>query len=134
MHCENVKLCVAGAYWLKSYFQIKTLTPFCQECQRKRNCPSRNYEKDCKVVAQVLADLFRLDAGREVKENYETNLLRNDGRPLAFFNDKSMYSKLGMFIWMDFWVAGANFGPISKVLHASDRTAIEDLAEEKFVL
>ena len=92
------------------------------------------HEKDCKVVAQVLADLFRLDAGREVKETYETNLLRNDGRPLAFFNDKSMYSKLGMFIWMDFWVAGANFGPISKVLHASDRTAIEDLAEEKFVL
>jgi hypothetical protein len=41
---------------------------------------------------------------------------------------------LGMFIWMDFWAAGANFGPLSKILHASNRAAIAELAEDDFML
>jgi hypothetical protein len=61
-------------------------------------------------------------------------LLRKDGRPLAFFNDKCMYSPLGMFIWMDFWAAGANFGPLSKILHASNRAVVAELAEEDFMM
>ena len=44
MHCRNVKLCDAGAYWLEFYFQKQTLIiPFLQECHRERICPSRTY-------------------------------------------------------------------------------------------
>ena len=41
-------------------------------------------ERDCKVVAILMAELFSLDSGRDVKEGYETDLLRNNGKPLAF--------------------------------------------------
>jgi len=92
------------------------------------------HEEDCRLLAVLMADLFRLDAHREVKESFETDLLLKDGRPLAFFNDTCMYSPLGMFIWMDFWAAGANFGPLSKILHASNRAAIAELAELDFML
>ena len=91
-------------------------------------------ERDCKVVAILMAELFRLDAGRDVKEGYETDLLRNNGKPLAFFNDKTMYSKLGMFIWTDFWIAGSNFGQLSKLLHAADRASINKVAGTSFIL
>ena len=31
---------------------------------------------------------------------------------------------------MDFWAAGANFGPLSKILYASNRAAIAELAKK----
>ena len=91
-------------------------------------------ERDFKLLAVLMADLFRVDATRDVKENYETDLLRTDGRPLAFFNDKTMYSKLGMLIWTDFWLAGSNFGHISRLLRANERDAIDRIAEGTFHL
>jgi hypothetical protein len=102
-------------------------------------CPVKNGESfasqpDCKLFAVLMAELFRLDAARPVKENYETDLLRTDGRPLAFFNDKIGYSRLGMFIWTDFWLRGSNFGQLSKVLRASDRPTIDDVAGASFIV
>ena len=93
-----------------------------------------NNEPDCKVVATLMADLFRVDALRPAKEGYETNLLRSDGRALAFFNDKCGYSSLGMFIWTDFWTKDHNFGQISSLLRATDRAGIQKVAENKFTL
>ena len=91
-------------------------------------------EPDCKQVAFLMLELLRLDATRPVKEGYETDLLRKDGRALAFFNDKCMYSNLGMFIWTDFWIKEHSFGPLSKLLHATDRDGIQNVAEGKFTL
>jgi hypothetical protein len=81
-----------------------------------------------------MTDLFRLDATRPVKEGYETDLLRKDGRALAFFNDKCGYSDLGMFIWTNFWTKDYNFGQISKILRATDTASIDKVAEGKFTL
>jgi flagellar motility protein MotE (MotC chaperone) len=85
-------------------------------------------------IAQAAKSADEIQKEKEQLEETKTDLLRKDGRPLAFFNDKCMYSPLGMFIWMDFWAAGANFGPLSKILHASNRAAIAELAEEDFML
>ena len=91
-------------------------------------------QPDCKLVAVLMADLFRLNATRDVKKNYETDLLRTDGRPLAYFNDKTGYSRLGMFLWTDFWLHGSNFGQLSKILRASDRTSIDEVAGASFIV
>ena len=42
-----------------------------------------------------MAELFRLDAGSDVKEGYETDLVRNNGKPLAFFNVKTNVQQAG---------------------------------------
>jgi len=99
-----------------------------------KSCLTITNELDCKVVATLMADLFRVDACRPTKEGYETNLLRSDGRALAFFNDKCMYSNLGMFIWTDFWAKDHNFGQISCLLQATTRAGIEKVAGTKFTL
>ena len=103
-------------------------------CPTNRAGMSITHEGDCKVVATLMQDLFRLDATRPVKENYETDLLRTDGRALAFFNDKSGYSDLGMFIWTNFWIKDYNFGHISKILRATDSVGIQKVAEGNFTL
>ena len=103
-------------------------------CPPFRSSVSITHEPDCKIVAALMADLFRLDARRPVKEGYETDLLRKDGRALAFFNDKCGYSDLGMFIWTNFWTKDYNFGHISKILRAADTASIDKVAEGKFTL
>ena len=45
-----------------------------------------------------------------------------------------MYSKLGIIIWTDFWIAGSNFGQLSKFLHAADRASIDKVAGISFIL
>ena len=103
-------------------------------------CPSKTgmaitYEPDCKLVTSLMKDLFRLDAARPTKEGYETDLLRNDGRALAFFfSSSSFYSDLGMFVWTNFWAKDYNFASISKILHSTDRAGIQARADQKYTV
>ena len=67
---------------------------------------------DCKVAAILMAELFRLDAGSDVKEGYETDLVRNNGKPLAFFNVKTNVQQAGdvhqdglLDRWFQYWSA-----------------------------
>ena len=52
-----------------------------------------------------MVNLLRVDASVPTAKNYEMDMFRDDGRPLAYVTKtQPAYSKLGIYILKEFWL------------------------------
>ena len=95
-------------------------------------------QTDGRVVAHLIGNIFRLDARRAASQNYTMDVLRSDGRPLAFFKATGpfQYSAVGMFVLTEFFAASRNFPIMSAMIgvkKAADVDAVLDLKFPQYV-
>ena len=75
-------------------------------------------QADGRVVAHLIGNIFHIDARRPASQNYTLDVLRSDGRPLAFFKATwpFQYSDLGMFVLTTLFAASKKFPVLSSMI------------------
>ena len=75
-------------------------------------------QADGRAVAHLIGNIFRIDARRVAAQNHTMDVLRTDGRPLAFFRGTGafQYSDVGMFVLTEFFAAKTNFAALSPII------------------
>ena len=77
-------------------------------------------------MVAMFCGLLRVDASQEMATEYKFDLLRNDGKPLCFFNKNfPAYSQLGMFLLNEFWASSSNLGVVSWLLRAGSIAEVD---------
>ena len=73
----------------------------------------------------LMLSLFRVDAQLPVRAGYEMDILRNDGKPLAYFGAAHpAYSRLAVFILKEFWLKKSVMPSISSYIAIN---SVEDI-------
>ena len=86
-------------------------------------------QADGRVVAHLIGNIFRIDARRAAAQNYTMDVLRTDGRPLAFFRAAGafQYSDVGMFVLTEFFAAKTNLAALSPVIHVKTAADVDSV-------
>ena len=83
----------------------------------------------------LMVNLLRFDATHPAARNYEMDILRTDGRPLAYVRPgQPAYSKLGIYILKEFWLKEKVLPSISEFLCIKNVGDIDNVINRTFSL
>jgi hypothetical protein len=91
-------------------------------------------QRDGRTVAFLVGNIFRIDARRPTSQNFNMDVLRTDGRPLAFFRATGafQYSDMGMFVLTEFFAAKTNLAALSPVIHVKTAADVDAVLAQTF--
>ena len=105
-------------------------TRLCPDDPRVKSYPCKS-EPDGRAVAMLVSNLLRLDATHPYKEGTGHDPLRPGNKPLALFGPNSpKYSRLGCYMFVEFWCKRSTLGPLSSLFAFSTPTEV-DIAFER---
>lgn len=92
-------------------------------------------QPDGRQVAMFMVNLLRADATFPNPKNYEMDILRSDGRPLAYIKkEQPPYSKLGLYILKEFWLKEKILPSISEFICIKSADEVDNVMNRTFFL